>query len=132
MILKVSLTVSKKKYSTEKKDDLNVKKFQVWFEFSEPRKPQENSKVEKKSQNFYGGIRSMLNGTEKEGQRLLSRSKFVFKASLRLQFELENNYAISRVVVVLATRVTPIVGRIIIFKDLPTLLVTHSYYLLIV
>jgi hypothetical protein len=44
------------------KDDLDVKNFRAKFEFSGPRKPHRNGKVKRKFQNFYGGIRSMLNG----------------------------------------------------------------------
>ena len=44
------------------KDDHRIKSFGVKFEFSGPRTPQRNGKVERKFQTFYGRIRSMLNG----------------------------------------------------------------------
>ena len=44
------------------KDDHRIKSFGVKFEFSGPRTPQRNDKVERKFQTFYGRIRSMLNG----------------------------------------------------------------------
>ena len=44
------------------KDDHRIKSFGVKFEFSGPRTPQRNGKVERKFQTFYGRIRSMFNG----------------------------------------------------------------------
>jgi hypothetical protein len=52
---------------------------------------------------------------EKEGQRLLSKSSFGFKASFLL-FKFGNCSAISRVVVVLVTIVTPHVGILMILR----------------
>jgi hypothetical protein len=52
---------------------------------------------------------------EKEGQRLLSKSSFGFKASLLL-FKFGNCSAISLVVVVLVTIVTPHVGILMILR----------------
>jgi hypothetical protein len=54
----------------------------------------------------------------KEGQRLLSRSSLVFKASLVLflLFKFGNCSVISRVVVVLVTIVTPHVGPLMILR----------------
>jgi hypothetical protein len=56
----------------------------------------------------------------KEGQRLFSRSSFGFKASLVLflLFKFRNCSAISRVVVVLVTIVTPHVEPLMIIKRL--------------
>jgi hypothetical protein len=51
-----------------------------------------------------------INFFEKEGKRLLSGSSFGFKASLFLLFKFGNCSAISRVVVILVTIVTPHVG----------------------
>jgi hypothetical protein len=45
-------------------EDLNVKGFGVKFEFSGPRTPQRNDKVERKFQIFYRRTRSMLNISE--------------------------------------------------------------------
>jgi hypothetical protein len=50
------------------KDDPEVKTFGVKFEFSGPRTPQRNDKVERKFQDLYGRIRSMLNGAGLQGQ----------------------------------------------------------------
>ena len=44
------------------KVDHRIKSFGVKFEFSGPRTPQRNGKVDRKFQNFYGRTRSMLNG----------------------------------------------------------------------
>jgi hypothetical protein len=55
---------------------------------------------------------------EKEGKRLLSGSSFGFKASLFLLFKFDNRSAISCVVVVLVTIVTPNVGPIMILRRL--------------
>jgi hypothetical protein len=57
---------------------------------------------------------------EKEGQRLLSGPSFGFKASLVLflLFKIGNCSAISRVVVVLVTIVTPHVGPLMILRRL--------------
>jgi hypothetical protein len=44
------------------KSDHDIKSFGVKFEFSGPRTPQRNGKVERKFQTFFGRIRSMLNG----------------------------------------------------------------------
>jgi hypothetical protein len=55
---------------------------------------------------------------ENEGQRLLSGSSFGFKASLVLLFKFGNCSAISHVVVVLVTIVTPHVGPLMIFRRL--------------
>jgi hypothetical protein len=43
------------------KNDLDVKCFGTKFEFSGPRTPQTNGKVERKFQFFYGSICSVLN-----------------------------------------------------------------------
>jgi hypothetical protein len=68
---------------------------------------------------------------EKEGQRLLSGSSFGFKVSLFLLFEIGNCSAISRVVVVLVTIMTPHVGPLMMFRRLaytfPTLLVKDFF-----
>jgi hypothetical protein len=53
---------------------------------------------------------------EKEYQRLLSRSRIGFKASLFLLFKFGDCSAISRVVVVLVTIVTPHVGPLMMFR----------------
>jgi hypothetical protein len=44
------------------KDDPDLKRFGVEFEFSGPRTPQRNVKVERKFQTFCARIRSTLNG----------------------------------------------------------------------
>jgi len=49
------------------KNDQDIKSFGVKFEFSGPRTPQRNGKVERKFQTFYGRIRSMLNGAGLKG-----------------------------------------------------------------
>ena len=49
------------------KNDQGIKSFGVKFEFSGPRTPQRNGKVERKFQTFYGRIRSMLNGAGLKG-----------------------------------------------------------------
>jgi hypothetical protein len=61
-----------------------------------------------------------INFFEKEGQRLLSGLSFGFKASLVLflLFKFGNFSAISRVVVVLVTIVTPHVGPLMILRRL--------------
>jgi hypothetical protein len=55
---------------------------------------------------------------EKEGQRLLSGFSFGFKASLILLFKFGNCSAISRVVVVLVTIVSPHIGPLMILRRL--------------
>jgi hypothetical protein len=50
------------------KNHLNIKIYGVKFEFSGPRTPQRNGKVERKFQTLYGRTRSMLNGAGLEGQ----------------------------------------------------------------
>jgi hypothetical protein len=74
---------------------------------------------------------------EKEGQRLLSGSSFGFKSSLVvfLLFNFGDFSAISRVVVVLVTIVTPHVGPLMIFRRLVYTTgnrCTYAYYLLVV
>jgi hypothetical protein len=72
---------------------------------------------------------------EKEGQRLLSGSSFVFKASLFLLFKFCDIPAISLVVVVLVTIVIPHVGTISILRRFAYSTgnrFTFSYYLLVV
>jgi hypothetical protein len=61
-----------------------------------------------------------INLFEKEGQRLLSGSSFGFKSSLALflLFKFGDCSAISRVVVVLVTIVTPHVGPLMMFRRL--------------
>jgi hypothetical protein len=61
-----------------------------------------------------------MNFFEKEGQRLLSRSSFGFKAILVLflLFKFGDCSSISRVVVVLVTIVTPHVGPLMMFRRL--------------
>jgi Reverse transcriptase (RNA-dependent DNA polymerase) len=49
------------------KNDQDIKSFGVKFEFSGPRTPQRNGKVERKFQTFYGRIRSILNGAGLKG-----------------------------------------------------------------
>jgi hypothetical protein len=53
--------------NTLMKNDQDIKSFGVKFEFSGPRTPQRNGKVERKFQTFYGRIRSMLNGAGLNG-----------------------------------------------------------------
>jgi hypothetical protein len=48
--------------NTSMNNDQDIKSFGVKFEFSGPRTPQRNGKVERELQTFYGRIRSMLNG----------------------------------------------------------------------
>jgi hypothetical protein len=43
-------------------DECQSNGYNVKFEFSHPQTPQRNVKVERKFQNFFGRIRSMLNG----------------------------------------------------------------------
>jgi hypothetical protein len=50
------------------KNDPEIKSFGVKFEFSGPRTPQRNGKVERKFQTLYGKIRAMLNGAGLEGE----------------------------------------------------------------
>jgi hypothetical protein len=71
----------------------------------------------------------------KEVQRLLSVSSFGFKASLFLLFKFGNYSAISRVVGVLVTIVTPHVGTVMILRRLVYTTgnrCIYSYYLLVV
>jgi hypothetical protein len=78
-----------------------------------------------------------INIFENEGQRLLSGSRSGFKASLVnfLLLKFGNCSAISRVVVVLVTIVTPHVGPLMILRRLAYTTgnrFTFSYYLLVV
>jgi transposase InsO family protein len=50
------------------KNDPEIKSFGIKFEFSGPRIPQRNGKVEKKFQTLYGRIRAMLNGADLGGK----------------------------------------------------------------
>jgi hypothetical protein len=50
------------------KNDPEFKSFGTRFEFSGPRTPQRNVKVERKFQTLYGRIRAMLNGANLEGE----------------------------------------------------------------
>jgi hypothetical protein len=50
------------------KNDPEIKSFVITFEFSGPRTPQRNGKVERKFQTLYGRIREMLNGADLEGE----------------------------------------------------------------
>jgi hypothetical protein len=50
------------------KNDPDIKSFGVKFEFSGPRTPQRNGKVEKKFQTLYGRIWSTLNGSGLESE----------------------------------------------------------------
>jgi transposase InsO family protein len=50
------------------KNDPVIKSFGIKFEFSGPRTPQRNGKVERKFQTLYGRIRPMLNGADLEGE----------------------------------------------------------------
>jgi hypothetical protein len=50
------------------KNDPEIKSFDINFEFSGPRTPQRNGKVERKFQTLYGRIRAMLNGANLEGE----------------------------------------------------------------
>jgi hypothetical protein len=71
---------------------------------------------------------------KKKGQRLLSGSSFGFKASLFLLFKFGNCTAISRIVVVLVTIVTPHVGPLMILRRLAYTngnRCTYSYCLLV-
>jgi hypothetical protein len=75
-----------------------------------------------------------INFFKKEGQRLLSGSSFDFKVSLFLLFKFGNCSAISRVMVVLVTIVTPYVGLFVILRRLAYTtgnIFTFSYYLLV-
>jgi hypothetical protein len=50
------------------KNDPEIKSFGIKFEFSGPRTPQRNGKVDRKFQILYGRIRAMLNGANLEGE----------------------------------------------------------------
>jgi hypothetical protein len=50
------------------KNDPEIKSFGIKFEFSGPRTPQRNGKVERNFQILYGRIRAMLNGAGLEGE----------------------------------------------------------------
>jgi hypothetical protein len=50
------------------KNDPEIKSFGIKFEFSGPRTPQRNGKVERKFQTLYGRIRPMLNGAGLDGE----------------------------------------------------------------
>jgi hypothetical protein len=50
------------------KNDPEIKSFGIKFEFSGPRTPQRNGKVEGKFQILYGRIWEMLNGANLEGE----------------------------------------------------------------
>jgi hypothetical protein len=50
------------------KNDPEIKSFGVKFEFSGPRTPQRNGKVERKFQTLHGRIREMLNGADLESK----------------------------------------------------------------
>jgi hypothetical protein len=50
------------------KNDPEIKSLGINFEFSCPRTPQRNGKVERKFQTLYGRIRAMLNGANLEGE----------------------------------------------------------------
>jgi hypothetical protein len=50
------------------KNDPEIKSYSIKFEFSGPRTPQRNVKVERKFQTLYGRIRVMLNGANLEGE----------------------------------------------------------------
>jgi hypothetical protein len=50
------------------KNDPEIKSFGIEFEFSGPRTPQRNVKVERKFQTLYGSIRATLNGADLEGE----------------------------------------------------------------
>jgi hypothetical protein len=50
------------------KNDPEIKSFGNKFEFSGPRTPQRNLKVERKFQTIYGRIRAMLKGAGLEGE----------------------------------------------------------------
>jgi hypothetical protein len=67
----------------------------------------------------------------KEGQRLLSGSSFGFKASLFLLFKFDYCSAISRVVVVLVTIVTPHVGLLMILRRLAYTTGNNNSFLII-
>jgi hypothetical protein len=64
------------------KTDPEIKYFGVKFEFSGPRTPQRNGKIERKFQTFYGRIRAMLNGANMEGElRDNIREEFVMNVT---------------------------------------------------
>jgi transposase InsO family protein len=50
------------------KNDPEIKSFGIEFEFSGPRTPQRNGKVERKFQTLYRRIRAMLNGADLRGE----------------------------------------------------------------
>jgi hypothetical protein len=50
------------------KNDPEIKSFGIKFEFSGPRNPQINGKVERKLQKIYGKIRAALNGADLESE----------------------------------------------------------------
>jgi hypothetical protein len=50
------------------KNDPEIISFGIKFEFSGPRTPERNRKVERKFQTLYGRIWSMLNGANLEGE----------------------------------------------------------------
>jgi hypothetical protein len=50
------------------KNDPEIKLFGIKLDFSCPRTPQRNGKVERKFQTLYGRIQAMLNGADLEGE----------------------------------------------------------------
>jgi transposase InsO family protein len=50
------------------KNDPEFKSFGIKFEFSGPRTPQRNGKIERKFQTLYGRIREMLHEADLEGE----------------------------------------------------------------
>jgi hypothetical protein len=50
------------------KNHPEIKSFGIKFEFSGPRTPQRNGKVERKFQTLHGRIRAVLNGADLEGE----------------------------------------------------------------
>jgi hypothetical protein len=50
------------------KNDPEIKSFGIKFEFSGPRNPQRNGKLERKFQAIYGRIQAMLSGADLEGE----------------------------------------------------------------
>jgi hypothetical protein len=50
------------------KNDPEIKSFGIKFEFSGPRTPQRNGKVERKFQTLHGNIRAISNGSDMEGE----------------------------------------------------------------
>jgi hypothetical protein len=78
---------------------------------------------------------SALISSKRKGQRLLSGSSFGFKTSLFLLFKFDDCSAISRVVVVFVTIVTPHVEPLMILRRLAFTTgnrCAYSYYLLVV